>query len=552
MLGLRIALKKSGVVSACGGGLSQPAACAGRFVGGSAGRQWDTINFLNSRGRGQIMHKAPYVLNYADERQIPAESGFDPNTTYTAERPNGAVRYDQRRAGRIPGGQELEWLWPNCVPVKQVTLIEGAAGAGKSFAALDIVARATRGLPWPVLPGSEGLRSLARGPVKVLYIGQQDDAGTVGRRLNSLGADLQHIHHFQDFRTYDPERGEGEFDERPLAFPQDLPAIRAELENLEDVGLVVIDSLAEFCDGPAQLAETLRLLGKLANDAYAAIVVTLPAQTRFDAQGALKVTSRWRTDAARCVWTIAVDPEDPARRLFIPSRINFCEEPRGATYRLAKGQVIWDVSRAIDPNDPLAQQQAIEACLTEIFREGTVLAPDVYRQGGQCGFSAKQLRSTGKRLGIESRKRKGFAGDGGWEWVTAEQRAAEQLAAQQRAAEQPQADSAPASMTVAPAVADSSPERGALPSPAAAPAPGKSLVAASAAKLVTKPRAAPGASRGAATPKNQESLEILREIEASVWSAPARDGQGRLPAAQPSGPSHANSPVPARMVQAKG
>ena len=44
---------------------------------------------------------------------------------------------------------EVQWLWPNRIPLGMVTLIEGAEGAGKSFVALDVAARVSRGALWP-------------------------------------------------------------------------------------------------------------------------------------------------------------------------------------------------------------------------------------------------------------------------------------------------------------------------------------------------------------------------------------------------------------------
>ncbi|HEY3967380.1 MAG TPA: hypothetical protein VGM05_22660, partial [Planctomycetaceae bacterium] len=78
------------------------------------------------------MRSVPFVLRPMDEESFPAESRLDPETTFRAEGPNGAIRFDASRVGRVASAQKLEWLWPNRIPVKQVTLIEGATGAGKS------------------------------------------------------------------------------------------------------------------------------------------------------------------------------------------------------------------------------------------------------------------------------------------------------------------------------------------------------------------------------------------------------------------------------------
>ena len=70
-------------------------------------------------------------------------------------------------------------------------------------------------------------------------------------------------------------------------------------------------------------------------------------RTKCENQGRLKVKSRWATDAARCVWCIIADPDDPRRRLFVARRTNFCAEPDGLAFRLSDAGVVWDASQPI-------------------------------------------------------------------------------------------------------------------------------------------------------------------------------------------------------------
>jgi hypothetical protein len=116
------------------------------------------------------------------------------------------------------------------------------------------------------------------------------------------------------------------------------------------------------------------------------------------------------------------DPDDPQRRLFVPRRLNFCEEPAGLEFRLSQGQVAWNAASRVDPYDPLGQWKSLERCLDRILQDGCVPARDVYRQGSQCGFNQKQMRSGARRLGIESHKSAGFGDDGCWLWYTRAQR----------------------------------------------------------------------------------------------------------------------------------
>jgi|GEM_PF-3030423 len=396
--------------------------------------------------------------------------------------PDLSASFSALQFGEFRVGPEVQWLWPGRVPRGMVTLIEGAEGAGKSFVALDIAARVSRGAGWPELaetssvatrkgpltPGSSATggeerdAEITQSPGEVLIICRTDDCRSAARRLTALGADLRKIRRLTDVctglsnaechsragrasssstraddlgrsscvtSTDEPARNEetGALEpeeqctsRRPLEFPADLPAFESELRRGK-LALVVIDSLADFCPLPAHVAQTLRRLNELAEEHAVAIVVTLPAYCRCDGQGALKVTSRFRTGGARCVWNVLADPDVPSRRVFVARRTNFCEEPVGLEFRLDGGRIEWNLAARIDPADPLGLQAAISRYLVEALRNGHCPAREVLREGQQCGFSGKQLRSAAKRLGIESFKSSGYGADGGWEWWTARQ-----------------------------------------------------------------------------------------------------------------------------------
>jgi hypothetical protein len=118
---------------------------------------------------------------------------------------------------KIGPATDMEWLFQGRIPRRQVTLIEGANGAGKSFVALDLAARFTRGLGWPA-PWHRDLRlggDAGHGADRphsgecgygecgygkctplmgnVLLVTQQDDSATVDRRLAGLGADIDRV-----------------------------------------------------------------------------------------------------------------------------------------------------------------------------------------------------------------------------------------------------------------------------------------------------------------------------------------------------------------------
>ena len=231
----------------------------------------------------------------------------------------------------------------------RVTLIEGAARSGKSFVAFDLAARVSGGIAWPdspqAAPGGDNAQPL-EGCLLVCL--QDNPADTLGRRLQLAGGDPNRLLHFSQFMSTDLKKRQSI---RPARFPGDLPAIEYVLAQYEGIRLIVIDPLSAFCPTPGLLAETIHRLNDLAAEREIAVVVTLRATGRFDSRGRLEVKSRWPTDAARCAWFVAVDPNDDALRLFIPTRTNFCVEPQGLGFWIEAGRVL--TPPRVDFQDPL-------------------------------------------------------------------------------------------------------------------------------------------------------------------------------------------------------
>jgi hypothetical protein len=347
-------------------------------------------------------------------------------TAYEAEGADGSLWAEVVFRAGLDAPTEMNWLWPGRIPRGQVTVIEGEPGVGKSFVALDLAARFSRGAAWPAplhvvppanstgnRPGQKAAPASAAGDV--LLVTLQDDCGTIDRRLHGLGADQGRVVRIGVVTIKKPR--EENVGKRLMDFPLDMVKLKYELEQYPSVGVVVIDPLTDFCERPAQMTRVLRDLNELAQERNVAIIVTLPANCRFDARGSLRVTSRYRTDAARCLWAVVADPDDPARKLFVARRTNSFVEPTGLAFRLHQGRVLWNAETPIDPADPLGLDSSIRECLSTVLSSGSRPATEVFRLGAQCGFTPRQLRATAKRMGIESRRTGGYGEEGGWEWV---------------------------------------------------------------------------------------------------------------------------------------
>ena len=355
-----------------------------------------------------------------------------------------------------PGGAP-EWLWPGRIQAGEVTVIEGEAGAGKSFVACDLAARFSRGGPFPAggMPVADvaagGTDSVAAPPItppagKVLFVTLQDGERVTDNRLQAMGADCERILIWGMVRSCQidtnklgdntaeslpPERTGKSADldsealsycdetteERPVSFPFDLPMIEYYLKTEPAIGCVVIDPLSDFCQTPGQLDATLRKLQILARRSGVAVVVTLPAYARFDSNGGFKSSSRWKSDAARAVWCIAADPDDRQRRLFFPRRTNGMADPNGLEFRIQSGRIAWDEQSIVSFDDPLGRETEIRNFLNAQLRHKSQSARKIFQLGGERGYTRVQIRQVAKRMGINGHQGPGVEEAGEWTWL---------------------------------------------------------------------------------------------------------------------------------------
>ncbi len=360
------------------------------------------------------MNAVPYTLTAVDDESGPPEQGRVPVGLFEARRSDGSRWLEGAKRWQLEPASDVGWLWPGKIPTGEVTVIEGEPGVGKSFVALDFVARVTAGIPWPAVVPLVTVASQPA-PAQVLLVSRSDDDPTINRRLPALGADASRVARMGVVVSCRSDLETGE--RRPLEFPFDLPMLRHELEVMPSIRLVVIDPLSEFCETPKRLRKALRELNELAQEFDVAIVVTLPARCRFDVRGVLRVTSRFPTEVARSVWCVVADPDNPARRLFVARRTNSFVEPQGLPFQLHAGRVVWNPAVSLDPTDPLGQEAAIRDCVATLLEEGSRRSSEVFRLGAQLGFTPNQMRSVGRLMGVMVTKSPGFGEEGYWLWT---------------------------------------------------------------------------------------------------------------------------------------
>jgi bifunctional DNA primase/polymerase-like protein/AAA domain-containing protein/primase-like protein len=318
--------------------------------------------------------------------------------------------------------EALRWLWPGRIPLGKLTLLIGDPGLGKSLVTLGMAAAVSRGLEYPDGAVCE------RGGV-LLLSAEDDPSDTIRPRLDAAGADLSRIHILEAIRV---PLADGAVTERVFNLEADMGALEDTLERIPDVRLVVIDPLSAYLGGADSHvnAEVRGLLAPLAALASRrSVTVCGVAHLRKSAGAAVHraIGSIAFAAAARSVWAVAQDPDDPERRLFLPVKQNLAANVGGLAFRVdapegrprvtwESGAVILDANAVLGGYDGGEGQGALreaESWLSDLLASGPVPAKRIQGDAKSAGQTWATVRRAKDSLGIAASK-DGYTG--GWYW----------------------------------------------------------------------------------------------------------------------------------------
>lgn len=324
--------------------------------------------------------------------------------------------------------EPIRWLWKDWLAEGKFHLLAGAAGQGKTTLALAMAATVTMGGRWP-----DGT-ACQQGNV-LIWSGEDDPSDTLAPRLLAAGANLDHCY----FVTGTQINGEVQ----PFDPARDLTLINDRLGAIGGASLLIVDPVVSAVTGDSHKnTETRRALQPLV-DLAATCGCAVLGITHFSKGGqgsdpaSRVVGSIAFTALARVVMVAAkvkTEGDDEGRedsRIFARAKSNIGPDSGGFEYHLEQHEVAADIyascvawGKAVegsardlltDPDDEaegevsdaaaMLKQELVSDCWTPAKQVRSAMRAD--------GYSAKQIRTACKRLGV-IHKKVGFTG--GWYW----------------------------------------------------------------------------------------------------------------------------------------
>lgn len=374
---------------------------------------------------------AHFVADFARRRTEASEMVRKANETLAevlpaAEPTDGSAPVLVRVADVQP--ERVRWLWPHRIALGKLALIAGDPGLGKSLITLDAAARVSRGTPWP---DAQHTPNPAGGVV--LLSAEDDVADTIRPRLDAAGADVTRIVVLEAVKHRDPETG-AELS-APFCLASDLPSLELAVERVRDCRVVVIDPITAYLGRidshkNADLRAALAPLSELAGRHHVAVVAVTHLRKSegpavYRAMGSLAFTA-----AARAVWAVTKDRDDPRRRLVLPIKNNLAGDVLGLAYTIERSGdagapvIAWaaepvymlvDDALAFDRGDADGRTDREQAAdwLRDALADGPMRSTDVIAQAKENGIAEKTLRRAFRDMGGKPHK---ASFDGGWYW----------------------------------------------------------------------------------------------------------------------------------------
>ena len=383
----------------------------------------DVSDWLDSGGTvGELIRLANACQEWVAGQQAPDETpALDPDK-YTTGTPEIVMASTLTR-------KEVSWLWPGRIPLGKLTLLVGDPGLGKSLLTLDLASVVSTGLTWP--DGSAGVT-----PSGVVLLSAEDGLeDTIVPRLDAAGANRERIGILKGVRWYDPDTKQETVD--MFSLKRDISRLEKAIDTVPKTLLVIVDPISAYLGSTDSHnnSEVRAVLGPLAElaEKTGVALVAVDHLNKSKAGPAIyrSMGSIGFVGAARAVWGIVKDKQDPATRLMVPIKCNLSPDTTGMSYTVMESPdfpnvpiIAWsrnvvkmtaDEVMSGEREKDADQHCDVDAWLSEMLADGKMSVKDLQRVARDSGHHWRTVERSKGRLGVTS-SREGFGPGAVWFW----------------------------------------------------------------------------------------------------------------------------------------
>jgi len=236
-------------------------------------------------------------------------------------------------------------------------------------------------------------------------------------------------------------RADGSEAQRGFNLKTDLTRLGNMLDEIGGAALIVIDPITAYLGETdshknAEIRALLSPLSELAAKHGAAVVCVSHLNKSAGGDPLMRVTGSLAfVAAARAAYIVAKDPENDARRLFLPMKNNIGNDQTGLAFAIQSAQVkspaglietsriAWEpdpvtttADEAMQPQGDPEERSALDDArqfLESLLADGPVKAGQIKADADGAGFNWRTIQRAADRLNIE-RHKNGMKG--GWTW----------------------------------------------------------------------------------------------------------------------------------------
>jgi hypothetical protein len=316
---------------------------------------------------------------------------------------------DSRTAIELPTlasveSRAVDWAWPGYLPKGMLTLCDGDPERGKSQITCDVAARWTYPRPFPFARDEQ-----PRGAGNVLMVAAEDNADTtIKPRCEAAAANVERIHLW-------PE------DIEPIKFPSGIEALAAVVKRY-DIGLAIFDPIGAYFDEnintnrDADVRRALRPLVALAQETNMAVLAVRhlnkdeSKSALYRGGGSIAFTA-----AARVVWAVGSDPNDPSRLVLAVLKSNIGPKPPALSYSIegvdGTSRIRWEGESSCTASELFSRKPQrggktsdAKALLREMLSDGPKPETEVWEACEAAHIGEWAYKQARKQLEVKSSK----------------------------------------------------------------------------------------------------------------------------------------------------